>query len=777
MTSGPELQRLLARGANTLPSAVVLDVEALLRWIAEVDPTSDPWPDIINVAKKSTRRFLFVLAPTAAPCMAVSDTTRSSVWGQLQSAGMTYVRSMQPAPALVASVDTPFTFVTAGVMERPYEVWFLQAGAVVLDVGTGRTWSASDVAEQWCQPGLLPLFWAATGQEPELAPATSFAREPRYREAILHALRSTGSAESDELPARVQRELNDRRNDIQHLAAMLKGMNAVDAAARNVVGAHLQPVTGAQPTGTIYVVARTSEDNGVAELQEVIAIDASGSRHEHGPAACNRLLSSLPRGKWFAPRALDLLDAMFDAGLPLPAAVVDPALCSYVIDPDSAMPPEDFVPLLHALPTAARAWMSDLKRRRPAPTDLTALAELLPEVDTSLVAELQQRGLGPLIEDDVAPTLPVLASIERWGAWQTYTDAKWSMLGQLWCDEFNEAVAVFPESEVDLARANLETVVRELRRVVQLLPSEEHPAMSAEQRFDRILALGVPAAAAIHRARTIIGSTSYWHRELRSRTRLRTKHVPTVTGRWELASLPLGQLPSRTDDAMFLRPCFGAPPGYVLIGADWNAFKARLLAGLSRDPLLLQAAAGPDMHEGLAKQIFGDVTMRNAAKAAVYAIIYGQSRDGFWRSQPRWTRQEAEALYDKVSNSLPGVDDFRRSVLRTYRRRGVTTGGGWRRLPTKRSAAFNTVVQGLGADVLRWVLRELHAALARYGGVLVHQHHDEIIAAVPEEHAGVAAQVIEWTMDADVRQRSGLVDPSVGLPARIKSGSNWWEVT
>ena len=76
------------------------------------------------------------------------------------------------------------------------------------------------------------------------------------------------------------------------------------------------------------------------------------------------------------------------------------------------------------------------------------------------------------------------------------------------------------------------------------------------------------------------------------------------------------------------------PPGEILLSADQDGFEVRLLADLSRDPLLLAASQHRDIHAELAKQFSGTMTVSRAqSKLGMLALMYGQKRDDFWRSR------------------------------------------------------------------------------------------------------------------------------------------------
>src|SRR5258705_3132556 len=84
---------------------------------------------------------------------------------------------------------------------------------------------------------------------------------------------------------------------------------------------------------------------------------------------------------------------------------------------------------------------------------------------------------------------------------------------------------------------------------------------------------------------------------------------------------------------------FTAPPGHVLLSADYSQIELRVLAHLSEDEAFCQAfAEGHDFHATIAAKVYGvelsQVTsaMRNQVKQFSYGIAYGMSTYGV--SQP-----------------------------------------------------------------------------------------------------------------------------------------------
>jgi len=83
------------------------------------------------------------------------------------------------------------------------------------------------------------------------------------------------------------------------------------------------------------------------------------------------------------------------------------------------------------------------------------------------------------------------------------------------------------------------------------------------------------------------------------------------------------------------RKLFVAPPGYVIIGADWSQQEYRCLAYLTGEPLLVNAyREGKDVYSFMASRIFGvpyeecgdGTDYRKKAKVGLLATVYGTSK-------------------------------------------------------------------------------------------------------------------------------------------------------
>src|SRR5205823_5993987 len=123
--------------------------------------------------------------------------------------------------------------------------------------------------------------------------------------------------------------------------------------------------------------------------------------------------------------------------------------------------------------------------------------------------------------------------------------------------------------------------------------------------------------------------------------RIHTNYAQAVaaTGRLSSVDPNLQNIPVRRPEGRRIRQAFIAPPGYVLLAADYSQIELRIMAHLSGDESLRAAfAADRDVHQATAAEVFGvgldAVTpdQRRTAKVINFGLIYGMSPFGLARN-------------------------------------------------------------------------------------------------------------------------------------------------
>jgi DNA polymerase-1 len=211
------------------------------------------------------------------------------------------------------------------------------------------------------------------------------------------------------------------------------------------------------------------------------------------------------------------------------------------------------------------------------------------------------------------------------------------------------------------------------------------------------------------------------------------------------------------------RGCFRAPPGRLLVVADYQACELRILAHLSGDAAFVAAfARGEDVHAQIAGQIFGfagsqaaRARQRQVAKVVSFGLIYGMGPAALGRTL-LMPAHEAEALQRRYFAQFPQVAAYLQDTERMALARGSvhTPTGRCLMLPAahgpsaaqtrsaNRRLARNMPIQGTSADILKLALAQLRPLWPGGGhdGV-VHCVHDAIVvecAAEAAQEVGVA---------------------------------------
>jgi DNA polymerase-1 len=260
-----------------------------------------------------------------------------------------------------------------------------------------------------------------------------------------------------------------------------------------------------------------------------------------------------------------------------------------------------------------------------------------------------------------------------------------------------------------------------------------------------------------------------------------------VTGRLASNDPNLQNIPIRTAEGRRVREAFIAPPGHVIVSADYSQIELRIMAHISGDPGLTRAFAdGMDVHRATAAEVFNlepkAVTseQRRYAKTINFGLIYGMGAFGL--AQALGIEQKAAKDYiDRYFARFAGVkrymDDTRaqaaaRGYVETlFGRRielpDIRGGNGPRRSAAERQA-INAPMQGTAADLIKLAMLSVQKALdaQHRRSAIVMQVHDELVLEVPHDE-------LEWVRAELPRLMGGVADLSVPLLVEVGAGPNW----
>lgn len=264
--------------------------------------------------------------------------------------------------------------------------------------------------------------------------------------------------------------------------------------------------------------------------------------------------------------------------------------------------------------------------------------------------------------------------------------------------------------------------------------------------------------------------------------------VVAATGRLSSSDPNLQNIPIRTEEGRRVRKAFvPSQPGWVLLSADYSQVELRMLAHFSGDAALIDAfAEGRDIHAAVASDIFtvpiDEVTadMRRIAKTVNFGVIYGQSPYGL-SAVLGIPQEQAASFINEYLARYSGVAEFIRTTLASARtlgyaatilgrRREVT---GIRPTPNQQMTlpertAFNAVIQGSAADLIKTAMNNIHARLKTEASParMLLQIHDELVFETPAEQAETLAELV-------TREMATALELQVPLVVDIGTGPTW----
>ncbi|HYC41871.1 MAG TPA: DNA polymerase I [Noviherbaspirillum sp.] len=262
-----------------------------------------------------------------------------------------------------------------------------------------------------------------------------------------------------------------------------------------------------------------------------------------------------------------------------------------------------------------------------------------------------------------------------------------------------------------------------------------------------------------------------------------------VTGRLASNDPNLQNIPVRTAEGRRIREAFVAPPGSVIVSADYSQIELRIMAHISGDENLLRAfAEGEDIHRATAAEIFGaapaDVTseQRRYAKVINFGLIYGMSAFGL-ASNLGIERSAAQMYIDKYFQRYPSVAQYMADTRTQAKAHGyvqtvfgrrlwlaeINSPNGPRRQAAER-AAINAPMQGTAADLIKLSMIAVQDWLEaeRLESKMVMQVHDELVLEVPESELPTIREKLPELM-------KGVGKLKVPLIAEVGVGRNWEE--
>ncbi len=426
-----------------------------------------------------------------------------------------------------------------------------------------------------------------------------------------------------------------------------------------------------------------------------------------------------------------------------------------------------------------------------------ASAEAIFALEEALAPRLEKDKLAALLQTLELPLVPVLAEMERTGLLLDTV-----LLGKLAAEMGSQVTTlekVIHEEAGVVFAVNSPKQLAEVLFETLKLPSGKKTKTGYSTDADVLepLALEYPIVASVLQYRELAKLKSTYADALpalvRSDGRVHTSLNQTVaaTGRLSSSNPNLQNIPIRTAIGREIRKAFVAPPGRILLSADYSQIELRIFAHVANDTDMRAAfSSGEDIHKYTASKVYGvapgDVTsdMRRAAKTVNFAVLYGISDFALAR-QLKIPQSEAKALKESYFARFPGVKVYLDSTIEFAQKNGyVQTLFGRRRwIPdinnrvfnfrqAAERAAANMPIQGLSADIMKKAMLSVSAMLKQthLPALLLLQVHDELLFEVDKDTAGELGSQVKACME-------NAYALSVSLDVEVKTGLSWGETT
>ena len=262
-----------------------------------------------------------------------------------------------------------------------------------------------------------------------------------------------------------------------------------------------------------------------------------------------------------------------------------------------------------------------------------------------------------------------------------------------------------------------------------------------------------------------------------------------ATGRISSTDPNLQNIPIRTELGQRIRQAFVPEKGNKILSADYSQLELRILAHITRDPVMLEAyQTGEDIHSKTARLVFGAKTdkelkeKRRVAKIVNFAIAYAVEAYGL-STRVGLSRAEAKQVIADYFETYKGIRKYMDEIPEVARKQGYVTSmfGRRRYFPsindrnyTVRSRAereaINMPIQGTASDIVKIAMIRVHEALKKekLETKMIMQVHDELLFEAPKAEVKRASEIIKREMEA-------AADLDAPLVVEVGAGDNWMD--
>lgn len=270
----------------------------------------------------------------------------------------------------------------------------------------------------------------------------------------------------------------------------------------------------------------------------------------------------------------------------------------------------------------------------------------------------------------------------------------------------------------------------------------------------------------------------------------------TETGRLSSSKPNLQNMPSRTIGKR-LRECFiASSDNHTLIGADYSNIELRIMAVISRDPVMTNAYKNnKDLHKLTASKALQldikdvDKSLRNVGKLINFGLIYGMTSKGlqhslFQNAGKVYSLQQCQSFINSYFELYEGVTKCREDLIYKATIKGYTetlfgrkrpllninSDDSYKRESAKR-LALNTPIQGTAADIIKMAMVNIERRIKNENlqSKMILQVHDELLFDVPNIELKYMEKLVQYEMENAVKL-------PIALEVELHSGKTWADV-
>ncbi|HTH51469.1 MAG TPA: DNA polymerase I, partial [Pyrinomonadaceae bacterium] len=262
-----------------------------------------------------------------------------------------------------------------------------------------------------------------------------------------------------------------------------------------------------------------------------------------------------------------------------------------------------------------------------------------------------------------------------------------------------------------------------------------------------------------------------------------------ATGRLSSTEPNLQNIPVRTKLGQEIRRSFIADKGNKLISADYSQLELRILAHITKDPVMSKAfIEGEDIHANTARLVFGATDAkdlkekRRLAKIVNFGIAYAVEAFGL-SQRVGISKAEARKVIDDYFDTYKGIREYMDRIPREAREKGYVESlfGRRRYFPgindrnfvvrsRAEREAINMPIQGTASDIVKIAMIRVNKALEaeKLQTKMIMQVHDELLFESPRAEVDHAIEIIK-------REMESAAELDVPLVVEAGAGSNWMD--